>query len=382
MTGTRRLILAICLAIVSWALLDWMLPNPTSADSLMLAPQANDPNIPANSDFALTDVVEAAANLAGYEFDLLYDGNLVDLTGVTLTDALGQTTGCTPSAGRCAAPLGPLPQAANLGAAASLGAYSYGAGAGLSGDATVATLHLSGRGVIGQTTLRILNPRFSDIDGVGSFPQGQDITLTLISPSAVTLRQSQTANGPLKWLLPALGLLLVGVSLTYAWLHRRGRGSGLWLSLLAPALLGLWLARNGYAQTGPAATPEPRVYLKPNVSPRDSAEIPHLPQNAVGINPDVDNDTLVTVVDIQLVAAAFGQTPADPGWNPVLDMNQDNLIDENDLTLVSGLWKLGLLSPRTSPTSGETGVAVTRETIIYFDRPINPASITPSSLFA
>ncbi len=50
---------------------------------------------------------------------------------------------------------------------------------------------------------------------------------------------------------------------------------------------------------------------------------------------DINNDGVVDIVDIVIVAIAFGSTPEDPNWNPIADLNQDGVIDIVDIVLVA-----------------------------------------------
>ncbi len=50
---------------------------------------------------------------------------------------------------------------------------------------------------------------------------------------------------------------------------------------------------------------------------------------------DLNNDGVVDMKDIGLVARAFGSYPGSPGWNPVADVNGDNKIDMKDIGLVA-----------------------------------------------
>ncbi len=104
--------------------------------------------------------------------------------------------------------------------------------------------------------------------------------------------------------------------------------------------------------------------------------------NPAGINPDVNNDGVTNIVDLQRVAACLGQSPSTPGCN-VADVNGDGVINNSDLTLVANRWH----SPLTyiefaSPTNGEPNVSVTRETIVRFNRPLNTSGIGSSAFKA
>jgi parallel beta-helix repeat protein len=52
-------------------------------------------------------------------------------------------------------------------------------------------------------------------------------------------------------------------------------------------------------------------------------------------NPDVNGDGIVDIVDVVIVALAFGSEPGDPNWNPVADLNGDSIVDIVDIVLVA-----------------------------------------------
>jgi Dockerin type I domain len=50
---------------------------------------------------------------------------------------------------------------------------------------------------------------------------------------------------------------------------------------------------------------------------------------------DINWDLKVNIVDLVLVARAFGTTPGSPGWNPLADIDGDGHVDITDLTIVA-----------------------------------------------
>ena len=52
-------------------------------------------------------------------------------------------------------------------------------------------------------------------------------------------------------------------------------------------------------------------------------------------SPDVNGDGIVDIVDIVIVALAFGTKPGDPDWNPIADLNQDGEVDIVDIVMVA-----------------------------------------------
>jgi hypothetical protein len=49
---------------------------------------------------------------------------------------------------------------------------------------------------------------------------------------------------------------------------------------------------------------------------------------------DLNNDGIVNVMDIAIVASAYGSKPEDPNWNEIADINKDGRIDLIDLAMV------------------------------------------------
>jgi parallel beta-helix repeat protein len=50
---------------------------------------------------------------------------------------------------------------------------------------------------------------------------------------------------------------------------------------------------------------------------------------------DVNNDGLIDIVDIVIVAIAFGSRPGDPNWDPYADINQDGIVDIVDIVMIA-----------------------------------------------
>ncbi len=73
-----------------------------------------------------------------------------------------------------------------------------------------------------------------------------------------------------------------------------------------------------------------------------------LAQTPVMIKPipgDINNDGRVDLVDMRLVAKAYGTRHGDTYWDPRADLNRDNLISVFDLVLVSKNYGLGVPAP-------------------------------------
>ena len=52
-------------------------------------------------------------------------------------------------------------------------------------------------------------------------------------------------------------------------------------------------------------------------------------------SPDINTDTFVNIIDLAIVGAAFGSTPASANWKPNADLNLDSTINIIDLALVA-----------------------------------------------
>jgi hypothetical protein len=50
---------------------------------------------------------------------------------------------------------------------------------------------------------------------------------------------------------------------------------------------------------------------------------------------DVDGDRIVNILDLTIVALAFGSVPGGPNWNPNADVTLDGVVDIRDLTFVA-----------------------------------------------
>ena len=50
---------------------------------------------------------------------------------------------------------------------------------------------------------------------------------------------------------------------------------------------------------------------------------------------DLDGNGKVNIIDITIVAKAFGSKPGDSNWNPIADLNNDSKVNILDITLVA-----------------------------------------------
>ena len=51
--------------------------------------------------------------------------------------------------------------------------------------------------------------------------------------------------------------------------------------------------------------------------------------------PDINQDGIVDIYDLILIASAYGSRPGSPEWNPYADLNQDGIIDIYDLIIIA-----------------------------------------------
>ncbi|MEM7028213.1 MAG: Ig-like domain-containing protein [Chloroflexota bacterium] len=276
-----------------------------------------------NTTFSVELYVSNAQNLGGFEFGLQYDPAQIAVTGISLTEALGDTT-CTAQSQRCAFPLGGVETEAGQ---THLGAYSYGSNAGLSGDHHLATIELQSLSVGGNQKLHLAN-------------------VLAINTTADSLITPQTedivANVPISG----------GTILVYLPLIQKG-------------------SNGGTRQTQQAQTNQTQPFAKIQAA------------STTGINPDINSDRTVNIVDLQSIAAAWQKTDQDSDWQAALDLNNNNQIEPTDMSLAALRWQV---SPTalvlSSPAHTENEVAIIRETILEFSGPLDPATINTDTITA
>ncbi len=158
--------------------------SPTQAALPTLGLLAPSTPQPSSGTVEVQVVITDSANLAAFEFDLVYDRTLVQVVSFTLGSFLGQVIGCNPSSARCAVALGPLDQSSGT---TSLGAYSYGAGGGANGNGVLATIRFKPLANRATVTLRLANALLSDVAGAPATPATQDASFVLVQGSQLYL---------------------------------------------------------------------------------------------------------------------------------------------------------------------------------------------------
>jgi len=69
--------------------------------------------------------------------------------------------------------------------------------------------------------------------------------------------------------------------------------------------------------------------------------------------PDINEDGIVNILDMQIVAEAFGSEPGDPNWNEDADLDNDDYVGIKDMYFVSQAWQKCYSDP-PGPVSMET----------------------------
>lgn len=376
-------------------------------------------------DIPLTII--SATNLGALEFDLVYDPALVTVSGLTIEPFLGQTAVCDANTIRCAVALGPLDQVSGT---TSLGATTYGSGPGATGDGALLTLHLQPTGATGTTPLLLTNVLVTDITGNLITVETQDTTLVFGDPTPTPTDTTTPLPTNTSTPLPPTD------TATPTNTHTPTPGTPTPTFTHTPTNTPTYTPTSTSTHTPthtptytptstPTFTPTPPVpnyaiFLPVIISPAGGSNqqgaVPghknlasgkltgvngaNLPDSSVAhtltwgyaalltatvnaINPDINGDTVVNVLDVQWVAASWGMTSTDPEWNPALDLNNDNLIDLADILLVVARWRQEQTTIiRTSPAHGEGMVSTTRETVIEFSRPISPTTILSTTVWA
>jgi len=65
----------------------------------------------------------------------------------------------------------------------------------------------------------------------------------------------------------------------------------------------------------------------------------HSGTNQKDMKEDVNHDGQIDIVDITMVARAFGSKPGDENWNPDADINKDGTVDNLDMYMVEEIFR-------------------------------------------
>ena len=77
-------------------------------------------------------------------------------------------------------------------------------------------------------------------------------------------------------------------------------------------------------------------------------------QSAVTVNADdaikgdLNNDTVINMADVIILAGAFNAMKGDPNYSPVYDLNNDGVINMADVIIIAG--NFGKTVPKVTPT--------------------------------
>ncbi len=130
--------------------------------------------------FDLAISVQNAADLGGFEFDIVYNRATAQITGITPRSFFGQAGQCNSSTVRCAAGLGP----AHKSDRSRSGGYSYGAAAAANGSGLLAVIHIQTTANPDSLTFTIANALVVNSQGT---PITQNVTLQLSRSSGAQI---------------------------------------------------------------------------------------------------------------------------------------------------------------------------------------------------
>lgn len=288
-------------------------------------------------------LVSNGLDLGAYEFELIYDPTFFTYVDIVHTNLVGQTGACVSAGQRCLIPLGPKGTEGDQ----ELGAYSYGNGPGYTGDGTLATMRLQSTGTTGTTTIYLRRGLTASTTALSDNSTDAAITITVGSPTAITLNNNPTVSDSSGRIIPILLILILFALLTILWLLRANRRLVLFL------LLCLFLSSFGiihYAQASPEWW---------------------------STNPDLNEDRIIDITDIMMVSTDFDTLDL------TYDFDQNGVVDFADIDRIGSRWHTrGAYVGTTSPSAGQHDVAVTRETIFFLNTPIDPATVNSSNVYA
>lgn len=170
-----------------------------------------DQAVTSGSEFTTEVMIQGGDAVLGFQFDAVFDAELLELTSFELGPWLG-------SSGRSPAALGPAPSRSGLGA--TVGGYTLGSNEtpGASGDGLLAILHWKALGS-GSTELKLENLQLAGASGAALEGQigGEPVPLTLGGSGAAGL--------PSDYVVPVvvIGGVLVVALVGYFLLARRRR---------------------------------------------------------------------------------------------------------------------------------------------------------------
>lgn len=282
-------------------------------------------------------LIEAASNLGAFEFDLSYDHELAEVTGITLHELMGDTSDvCDSEMTRCAMALGPLDEDEVTG----LGAYSYGTGAGLSGEGTLAVIHLQPTGQEGTLVLTLENGLLSDVDAAA--PEAVPIveeTIILANASFVgSVEFEGRPNKPhARWSMP------LEVSLTTP-----GQDAPTYSFTPLTDEYGTFTITNEIA----AGSYEVRVKHAHTLQVMQVESFPANDTINFGTLPegDANQDNFVTILDFSLLAGSFGKCDGTAGFDGRADFNEDGCVTILDFSLFANNFGQGGTSQAATPS--------------------------------
>ena len=164
------------------------------------------------SEFTTDVTIKGSEAVLGFQFDVVYDANLVELTSFDLGPWLG-------TSGRSPAKLGPA--FSKDGGRATVGAYTLGQQAGAGGDGLMVTLHWKAK-ANGTVDLELQKLQLAGAGGTalpGEISAGK-VNVTLGNASSASSGSSASPAGSLQPLLLGGGILLLAV-VAFLLLRRR-----------------------------------------------------------------------------------------------------------------------------------------------------------------
>ncbi len=161
--------------------------------------------VAAGGEFTTQVTIQGGDAVLGFQFDVVFDAAMLELTSFELGPWLGST-------GRSPAPLGPVPSRSGTGA--TVGGYTLGSAEmpGASGDGLLATLHWKAKSA-GDTELKLENLQLAGANGTAL--EGQ----VSAAPTKVAIGGGDTTS--LAVLLLVIGAVVVVGG--YLLLRRRQR---------------------------------------------------------------------------------------------------------------------------------------------------------------